>query len=68
MGTRTASRIPRAAVAVALGVTVLVGAACSSPAAAPTSAGTITAVGAENQYANVISQIGGRVRATDGRS
>jgi zinc/manganese transport system substrate-binding protein len=38
---------------------VLAGAACS-PATADAPAGTIAAVGAENQYANVIGQIGGR--------
>jgi zinc/manganese transport system substrate-binding protein len=49
---------------VVLSITVLVGAACSSPSAAPTASGTISAVGAENQYANVISQIGGKYVST----
>jgi zinc/manganese transport system substrate-binding protein len=40
-------------------VAVLAGAACSSATAAGSS-GTITAVGAENEYANVIGQIGGK--------
>jgi zinc/manganese transport system substrate-binding protein len=52
------------AVGAALGITVLTGAGCSSPSAAPTPGGTIVAVGAENQYANVISQIGGRYVST----
>src|SRR5438132_8952383 len=48
------------AAAAALSVTaVLAGAACSSATAADSS-GTITAVGAENEYANVIGQIGGK--------
>jgi zinc/manganese transport system substrate-binding protein len=38
--------------------------ACSSSAAGPTSSGKIVAVGAENEYANVISQIGGRYVTT----
>ncbi len=47
------------AAAAALSVTaVLAGAACSPATAQP--AGTIAAVGAENEYANVIGQIGGK--------
>jgi zinc/manganese transport system substrate-binding protein len=38
--------------------------ACSSSTASPKSNGKIVAVGAENQYANVISQIGGRYVTT----
>ena len=38
----------------------LLAAACSSAAGSPAPAGTIVAVGAENEYANVISQIGGK--------
>lgn len=45
-----------AVVAIAAG---LLAAACS-PAAATSASGTIAAVGAENEYANVISQIGGK--------
>jgi len=60
MGPRTVSRVPRIAVGVVLSIIVLVGAACSSPSGAPASGGTIAAVGAENEYANVISQIGGK--------
>jgi zinc/manganese transport system substrate-binding protein len=58
------SPIPRITVGLVVSITVLVGAACSSPAAAPTASGTIPAVGAENQYANVISQIGGKYVST----
>ena len=48
------------AAAAALSVTALLaGAACSSATAAD-SGGTIAAVGAENEYANVIGQIGGK--------
>jgi zinc/manganese transport system substrate-binding protein len=39
-------------------------AACSSPGASPKPGGKIVAVGAENEYANVISQIGGRYVTT----
>ena len=47
------------AAAAALSVTaVLAGAACSPATAQPS--GTISAVGAENEYANVIGQIGGK--------
>jgi zinc/manganese transport system substrate-binding protein len=49
----------RAAAAALSVVAVLAGAACSSATAAGSS-GTITAVGAENEYANVIGQIGGK--------
>jgi zinc/manganese transport system substrate-binding protein len=46
-------------VALAVGA-VAAFAGCSSPAPVSARAGTILAVGAENQYANVISQVGGR--------
>jgi zinc/manganese transport system substrate-binding protein len=48
--------------AVAALATAMLASACSSssPAANSSAAGTITAVGAENQYANVISQVGGK--------
>jgi zinc/manganese transport system substrate-binding protein len=49
----------RAAAAALSVVAVLAAAACSSAPAAD-SGGTITAVGAENEYANVIGQIGGK--------
>jgi zinc/manganese transport system substrate-binding protein len=49
----------RAPVAALCAATVLLAAACS-PTAAAAPSGTITAVGAENEYANVISQIGGK--------
>ena len=49
------SKAPAAAVCA---VAVLLAAACSSASASPT--GKITAVGAENEYANVIGQIGGK--------
>src|SRR5215469_11162754 len=52
--------LPARAAAAALSVvSVLAGSACSSATAAEPG-GTIAAVGAENQYANVIGQIGGR--------
>jgi zinc/manganese transport system substrate-binding protein len=56
----------RAAAAVAaLAVVALLGTACSSGSASASSSGLVVAVGAENEYANVISQIGGRyVRVT----
>src|SRR5579872_1162485 len=46
------------AVVVAVGV-AMASAGCSGPTAA-SAAGTINAIGAENEYANVLSQIGGR--------
>ena len=49
----------RAAAAAMSVIAVLAGAACSSAAAAGPR-GTIAAVGAENEYANVIGQIGGK--------
>jgi len=58
--------LPARAAAAALSViAVLAGAACSSATAPDSSSGTIAAVGAENEYANVIGQIGGKyVHAT----
>jgi zinc/manganese transport system substrate-binding protein len=38
---------------------VLLASACSSAAASPDSGGKVVAVGAENEYANVIGQVGG---------
>jgi zinc/manganese transport system substrate-binding protein len=52
------SRLPKAAAAALCAGAVLLAAACSSASAA--SSGKIVAVGAENEYANVISQIGGK--------
>ena len=52
---QTRNRVRRAALCLAV---ALLGCACSSPA--PRAGGTVVAVGAENEYANVISQIGGR--------
>jgi zinc/manganese transport system substrate-binding protein len=49
----------RAAAAALSGAALLAAAACTSATPADSS-GTITAVGAENQYANVIGQIGGK--------
>ncbi len=49
----------RAAAAALSATAVLASAACSS-AVASNQGGTITAVGAENEYANVIGQIGGK--------
>ena len=52
-------RLPKAAVpALCAATVVLLAAACSSASASPS--GTIAAVGAENEYANVIGQIGGK--------
>ena len=48
------------AAAAALSVTALLAAAACTSATAANSSGTITAVGAENEYANVIGQIGGK--------
>jgi len=61
------SRLPRRGIVlVALAVTAGVTAtACSSTSAATSSGGQVVAVGAENEYANVIGQIGGKyVRVT----
>jgi zinc/manganese transport system substrate-binding protein len=55
---QTMSRLPKAAAAALCAGAVLLAAACSSASAA--SSGKIVAVGAENEYANVISQIGGK--------
>ena len=46
--------------AVAVAVTATIVAACSSATAAGGGGGKIVAVGAENEYADVISQVGGR--------
>jgi zinc/manganese transport system substrate-binding protein len=43
-----------------LGVALLASACSSSLAAGPSGSGAIVAVGAENEYANVISQVGGK--------
>ncbi len=43
-----------------LGVALLASACSSSSAAGPAGSGTIVAVGAENEYANVIGQVGGK--------
>jgi zinc/manganese transport system substrate-binding protein len=51
------SKVPAAALCAAA---VLLAAACSSASASPSAAGKIVAVGAENEYANVIGQIGGK--------
>ncbi len=58
--TRRGRAFERLAVLLAASLTV---AACNSPATKTTD--TIRAVGAENQYANVISQIGGRFVSVD---
>jgi zinc/manganese transport system substrate-binding protein len=49
---------PKAPVAAVCAAAVLLAAACSSAAASPS--GKIAAVGAENEYSNVIGQIGGK--------
>ncbi len=58
---RTGWKARSLAVAVSLGVALLASACSSSPAASPPASGgdAIVAVGAENEYANVIAQVGG---------
>ena len=56
-GTRQRARI--AAVAAA-GLLALVVAGCGSSSSANVPKGVISAIGAENEYANVLEQIGGR--------
>jgi zinc/manganese transport system substrate-binding protein len=54
-------RTTRSLVAVIpLGVALLASACSSSPAVGPSDPGVIVAVGAENEYANVIAQVGGK--------
>jgi zinc/manganese transport system substrate-binding protein len=54
-------RVRAAAVAAAAAGLALAATGCgNSPASASSAAGVINAVGAENEYANVLSQIGGR--------
>jgi zinc/manganese transport system substrate-binding protein len=65
MGTVTrrlaAGRLPGAAIAAAAAVALgLAIAGCTTAHGAATRAGVISAVGAENEYANVLSQIGGK--------
>jgi zinc/manganese transport system substrate-binding protein len=52
--------LPARAAAAALGVIAVLAAAACSSVTASDRGGTITAVGAENEYANVIGQIGGK--------
>jgi zinc/manganese transport system substrate-binding protein len=54
------SRPKSVAVLTTLGVALLASACSSSSAADPSGSGTIVAVGAENEYANVIGQVGGK--------
>jgi zinc/manganese transport system substrate-binding protein len=54
------SRPKSVAVLMTLGVALLASACSSSSAADPSGSGTIVAVGAENEYANVIGQVGGK--------
>ena len=56
-GTRQGARI---AALVAAGLLVLVVAGCDPSASAGGGSGVISAIGAENEYANVLGQIGGR--------
>jgi zinc/manganese transport system substrate-binding protein len=49
-----------AAVMVSLGVALLASACSSARAGSPSGPGLIVAVGAENEYANVIAQVGGK--------
>ena len=53
------SRYRTLAAVVPLGVALLAS-ACSSAASSPDPGGKVVAVGAENEYANVISQVGGK--------
>jgi zinc/manganese transport system substrate-binding protein len=62
---RTTSRLPLVVVLLAIAATTLLAAGCgsgssSSSTASGSSTATINAVGAENEYANVIEQIGGK--------
>ncbi len=43
-----------------LGLVAIAAAGCTTSPAAPSTPGVINAIGAENQYANVLAQIGGR--------
>jgi zinc/manganese transport system substrate-binding protein len=54
------SRPRSAAALMTLGVALLASACTSSSAAGPSGSDTIVAVGAENEYANVIGQVGGK--------
>jgi zinc/manganese transport system substrate-binding protein len=54
------SRLRSVAALMTLGVALLASACTSSSAAGPSGSGTIVAVGAENEYANVIGQVGGK--------
>lgn len=60
MSSRISSPLGGVAVVVVMLCCALVGAACSSTSTAMSATGTVTAVGAENEYADVISAIGGR--------
>lgn len=60
MSSRISSPLGGVAVVVVMLCCALVGAACSSTPTAMSATGTVTAVGAENEYADVISAIGGR--------
>ena len=60
MSSRISSPLGGVAVVVVMLCGALVGAACSSTSTAMSATGTVTAVGAENEYADVISAIGGR--------
>jgi zinc/manganese transport system substrate-binding protein len=51
---------PRIAALVAAGLLALVIAGCGSSSPAGAASGVISAIGAENEYANVLGQIGGR--------
>ena len=54
------SRLKSLIALMTLGVALLASACSSSSAADPSGSGAIVAVGAENEYANVISQVGGK--------
>ena len=58
---RTGWRTRSLAVLIPLGVALLLASACSSaPGGSPSDPGLIVALGAENEYANVIAQVGGK--------
>jgi zinc/manganese transport system substrate-binding protein len=69
MRTRSGVRAGKLAAVLPLSAALLAGAAaCSSASGGTTgtkSAGTITAIGAENEYANVIQQVGGKYVTAD---
>ena len=60
VGRRRGRRGTTAALSVALAAVVVTAAGCGSTAVGAAKPGVINAIGAENEYANVLAQIGGR--------